>query len=132
MTALRQPVFLGQLHPLPELSARRGMKVHLNIRQIATFSAAEEGDSHAGEAGMSGPSTWAFSVVVLKAYSHTPHPTPRPAKELVRSCARAAHDKPDARNEQAFRPCQWSLTDRLSAKDMQKITHKNPGLRICE
>lgn len=40
-------------------------------------------------------------------------------------------DEPDAWNKQASRPCQWGLTARQSAEDMQKITHNDPLRRYA-
>ena len=61
---------------------------------------------------------------VLTAYSHTPERLDdlRKAAEIVRG---QRPDEPDEeRNEQASRPRQWSLADRLSPDEVQTIINR--------
>ena len=61
---------------------------------------------------------------LLTAYSHTPERLDdlRKAVEIVR---RQEADEPDAeRNEDASRPRQWSMADRLSPEEVQTIINR--------
>jgi len=64
---------------------------------------------------------WKIIVEVLKAYSHIPSRLYdlRKTWEVVHGQLPDEHD--EDRNEEASRPRQWSMTDRLSPRDVQAI-----------